>query len=57
MYHVHCTYTERKQNKAKQTNKHQKKKGRKRMKVEKKELCTSDSLTVDSKWPMGQINT
>ena len=57
MYHVHYTYTERKQNKTKQTNKHQKKKGRKRMKVEKKELCTSDSLTVDSKWPMGQINT
>ena len=58
MYHVHYTYTERKQNKTKQTNKHQKKKGRfKRMKVPKKELCTSDSLTVDSKWPMGQINT
>ena len=37
MYHVHYTYTGRGQNKTKQTNKHQKKKGRfKRMKVQKK---------------------
>ena len=37
MYHVHYTYTERGQNKTKQTKKHQKKKGRfKRMKVQKK---------------------
>ena len=55
MYHVHYTYTERKQ---KKTNKQtRKKEGKKENEKSKKELRTSDSLTVDSKWPMGQINT
>ena len=31
--------------------------GKKENESSKKELRTSDSLTVDSKWPMGQINT
>lgn len=43
----------------KQTNKQTPKKEGKIQENEssKKELRTSDSLTVDSKWPMGQINT
>ena len=41
-------------NKTKQTN--TKKEGKKENDKQKK-LRTSDSLTVDSKWPMGQINT
>ena len=55
MQHVHYTYTERKQNKT--NKKTPKKEGKKENESWKKELRTSDSLTVDSKWPMGQINT
>lgn len=55
MQHVHYTHTERKQNKT--NKKTPKKEGKKENESSKKELPTSDSLTVDSKWPMGQINT